>query len=407
VQQKILVFPAVLSTVKSKKWVLLISGNSKFKKLSTLDPLVFCQNNGPGIVQSERPFFITERYLWIFVEFYSISSMILRKGTWHIGCNGEVRRDTDGAVKGWATMEHTINNSTPNDSKPRPSLLLIDGNPLSAWNTGKALTQGGFEVQTAVDGNDALHLLASRQFDLMITELYLAGVDGLTLVDWVSQNRPDTVIVVTSTGTSESARKHCLENGCILFVDKETDPGFLVNTLGHYFNIGNTVPEEPVNSQAVLQPMMEAASHHSGGEIVVSSKDKVGKVFFFEGRLAWAHVSSDDCGLARDLVEYAGLSKSDLKNVFEECRSTERNFAETLVESGFIDGPKMRELLLDRVVRCLLQMSDWESPKALFLPKHRTYKGELLYPLDEVIDAMSNPTPKIKAQLPTIFQECV
>ncbi|MCP4680444.1 MAG: response regulator [Deltaproteobacteria bacterium] len=289
--------------------------------------------------------------------------------------------------------------SAVDSTLPKPSLLLVDGDPLSAWNIGRVLTRAGFSVQATSNGKDALHLLKNHDFDLMISDIHVDGIDGLTLIDWVARNRPDTIIAVMSSEASDAARNRCFEYGCVLVVDKETDPGFLIETLRHYFDTRSTIPGDVTGTQAVLQPLMEAASQRCDGEIVVRSKNEVGRVFFVNGKLAWAHVSSETSGLTRDLVEHAGLAKSDLKQVFDECRADNRNFAETLVEWGFIQNSVMRELLLSRIVRCLLQMSAWDTPRSLFLPQHRAYKGELLFSLDEVVCAMTSPEPEKATQL--------
>jgi len=62
------------------------------------------------------------------------------------------------------------------------------------------------EVVTAVDGRDALRKLEERSFDLLITDLRMPHVDGLTLLRKVRADQPELeVIVLTAHGSVESA----------------------------------------------------------------------------------------------------------------------------------------------------------------------------------------------------------
>ncbi|QSQ15954.1 sigma-54-dependent transcriptional regulator [Myxococcus landrumensis] len=70
----------------------------------------------------------------------------------------------------------------------------------------EALEVEGHTVTTAADGDEAARLLAKQGVDLLVTDLRMPGMDGLTLLRKVREEQPDVeVVVLTAVGSVESA----------------------------------------------------------------------------------------------------------------------------------------------------------------------------------------------------------
>tara|TARA_Y100000588_G_scaffold297405_1_gene318107 strand:- start:7731 stop:8105 length:375 start_codon:yes stop_codon:yes gene_type:complete len=74
-------------------------------------------------------------------------------------------------------------------------VLVIDDDP----NIGQVITQllsgQSHEVILSYSGDDALELLKSEEFDVMIVDIFLPSTSGLEVIQAVSANYPDTKIV--------------------------------------------------------------------------------------------------------------------------------------------------------------------------------------------------------------------
>ena len=66
-------------------------------------------------------------------------------------------------------------------------------------------------------------------YDLVFTDLKMPEVDGLTLIKWIRQNRPDTGIVVITGYPSQDTIKDALEAGIIDYVPKPFTPAVLLD----------------------------------------------------------------------------------------------------------------------------------------------------------------------------------
>ncbi len=71
----------------------------------------------------------------------------------------------------------------------------------------KALTRiGGFQVELAENGEEALKKMEKGKFDLVLTDLKMPSVDGLQLITEISRSKPETLtVLMTGHGTIDSA----------------------------------------------------------------------------------------------------------------------------------------------------------------------------------------------------------
>ncbi|MBX3238103.1 MAG: sigma-54-dependent Fis family transcriptional regulator [Nitrospiraceae bacterium] len=85
-------------------------------------------------------------------------------------------------------------------------VLIVDDEPLMRLSMVDALEGIGCEVTAAATGTEGLHVLATRPFDLVITDLRLPGADGLTVLKTSKERSPTTeVIVITAHGSVDTA----------------------------------------------------------------------------------------------------------------------------------------------------------------------------------------------------------
>lgn len=82
-------------------------------------------------------------------------------------------------------------------------LVIEDENRLSDI-IKKGLTEGGFTVEQAFDGEDGQYLAESEEYDLIILDLMLPKVDGITICEGLRQKNIKTpVIMLTAKSTTE------------------------------------------------------------------------------------------------------------------------------------------------------------------------------------------------------------
>ncbi|NMC21540.1 MAG: response regulator [Thermogutta sp.] len=87
------------------------------------------------------------------------------------------------------------------------------------------------EVRTAQDGLEAAEMLDEQDFDLVITDMIMPGMHGLTLVERIRQRHPRVpVILITSQGSEEIALE-ALRRGAASYVPKRLAAKRLASTV--------------------------------------------------------------------------------------------------------------------------------------------------------------------------------
>jgi len=85
-------------------------------------------------------------------------------------------------------------------------------------------TEEGYDVDSASSANDALAKLAAREFDLVIADIRMPGMDGIDLLEKIKSEQLDTgVIVMTGYASVETAIR-ALKHGAFDYITKPFDP---------------------------------------------------------------------------------------------------------------------------------------------------------------------------------------
>lgn len=77
-------------------------------------------------------------------------------------------------------------------------ILVVEDDPFLQSFYGRVLTDAGYSFDVSDDGHEALEKLSATYYDLVVTDLNLPGLDGITLLQWIQRHRPATTAVVVS-----------------------------------------------------------------------------------------------------------------------------------------------------------------------------------------------------------------
>jgi len=85
-------------------------------------------------------------------------------------------------------------------------LLVVDDDPVTVDLLKEVLSKEGYEVSTALSGEEAITRGTSSLFDIIITDVRMGEKDGMEVLRFFRKNAPDTtVIMITAFGSIETA----------------------------------------------------------------------------------------------------------------------------------------------------------------------------------------------------------
>ena len=88
------------------------------------------------------------------------------------------------------------------------TILILDDEPIVSKRLKPSLEKKGYYVEAFTKGADALERVQEKQFNIVITDLKMEGVDGMQFLTAVKEQYPDTeVIVITGFATMATAKE--------------------------------------------------------------------------------------------------------------------------------------------------------------------------------------------------------
>lgn len=122
------------------------------------------------------------------------------------------------------------------------AILIIDDNDMNLKLARVLLLTEGYLVQTAVDAEEALTLLESWKPTLILMDLQLPGMDGLTLTRQLKAT-PETreiVIIAMTAYAMKGDEEKAYAAGCDGYIPKPINTRTLTTLLNSY--LGGTLP---------------------------------------------------------------------------------------------------------------------------------------------------------------------
>jgi len=114
--------------------------------------------------------------------------------------------------------------------KAMPLILIVDDSPTELFQMTKALEKGGFRVEGAADGEEALRKARDMKPDLILMDIVMPGMDGFKATRALS-NDPATrsiPVIMVSSKNQETDRIWGMRQGAVDFIVKPVTPALLL-----------------------------------------------------------------------------------------------------------------------------------------------------------------------------------
>jgi len=118
----------------------------------------------------------------------------------------------------------------------RRRILVVDDQESMRSLLKDMLDVIGYDVMLAEGGEEALHLMESNQFDLVLTDLNMPGMDGTALLRAIKSTRAELpVVIITGYGTFHT-EKRVMREGANGYISKPCTLSKIEATLASVFS---------------------------------------------------------------------------------------------------------------------------------------------------------------------------
>ncbi len=102
----------------------------------------------------------------------------------------------------------------------KPKVLVVDDEPDEALLVRDLLSRRGYEAHVADGGQTALDALAREEFDVVVTDVRMAGLSGIEVCDRIKIKFPDVPVIVVTGQADVDTAVSALRAGAYDFVTK-------------------------------------------------------------------------------------------------------------------------------------------------------------------------------------------
>lgn len=113
----------------------------------------------------------------------------------------------------------------------RKRILVVEDTPDLLRNMAQSFSIEGYEVMKASDGEEALEWLQNIVPDVIIIDLIMPRMDGISLIECIKKNLRLREVPIIVFSVKNEAREKVLEMGVVKFISKPTSVENMVNAV--------------------------------------------------------------------------------------------------------------------------------------------------------------------------------
>jgi DNA-binding NtrC family response regulator len=174
------------------------------------------------------------------------------------------------------------------------SILIVDDEDSVRDSLFNWFIEDGFDVECAEDARKALTILESRDFDIVLADIKMPGMDGLEMLRRIKFLKKEAIIIIMTAFATVDTAVQALKDGAFDYITKPFDPDDLSHlirnaTMQISLSVENKILKEKVVSlenvgnligkseamQRVLKEIESVAS--SSASVIITGESGTGK----------------------------------------------------------------------------------------------------------------------------------
>ena len=110
-------------------------------------------------------------------------------------------------------------------------ILLVDDEITMVKYLSKRLIKKGFDISTAYNGLDALELMKESNFDVVLLDVLMPGMDGIETLREIKRIKPMTEVIMLTGHASVEVGIEGMKAGAFNYIMKPFDPNELITEI--------------------------------------------------------------------------------------------------------------------------------------------------------------------------------
>lgn len=182
------------------------------------------------------------------------------------------------------------------------SVWIVDDDQSIRWVLEKSLQLAKFNTRCFSDADSALKASANDQPDVVITDIRMPGMDGLTLLNAIHERHPELPVIITTAHSDLDSAVNAYQGGAFEYLPKPFD-----------INEAVAVTQRAITHKLEQQKKNAADAPQQEETLIIGEAPAMQEVFRAIGRLSHSSVNvliNGPSGTGKELVAHALHSHS-------------------------------------------------------------------------------------------------
>lgn len=178
----------------------------------------------------------------------------------------------------------------------KQKVWIVDDDKSIRWVLEKAIQKTDVEIQSFSNPEDLLKKLQSDEPDVIISDVRMPGMDGITLLEKIKQHSPDIPVIVMTAYSDLERAVSAFQGGAFEYLSKPFDVDEVVSL------VKRAITHKQKNSDVAVTDSVENSTS------IIGSAPAMQEVFKAIGRLSSSHFTvliTGETGTGKELVASA------------------------------------------------------------------------------------------------------
>jgi DNA-binding NtrC family response regulator len=234
-------------------------------------------------------------------------------------------------------------------ASPSTSVLAVDDEESFLAVVQGVLTQEGISVQTAMDGVEAINILQSRSFDLVLLDVKMPRVDGVEVLKFIKDHYFDTPVIMLTGVNDVKIAVDCMQTGAYSYITKPYSANELLSLMDRALERKRLVQEN--------KALKTQLAHHAHSSHIIGQSKTLHEVLSIAAKVAPTDSTvliQGASGTGKELIA-SFLHKNSLRKekpfVALNCASIPENLIESELfgheKGAFTDAIAMKQGIVE------------------------------------------------------------
>ena len=168
------------------------------------------------------------------------------------------------------------------------SILFADGDQNAVQYFSGTLKANGFNTSSTTSGIEALGLYKSVSPDLVVTDLDLEEMDGMTVLEELKKFDPAAKVIIITDSADKNMITRAFRMGVLDVLEKPVDPEFLISKIRDLLDREDRALEGNLQMMSLASIIQINCEERNQALLTLNHLGKLGTIFFNNGEMVHA-----------------------------------------------------------------------------------------------------------------------